>query len=84
MLSPFFFNMALAGLPASLPTDTRFPVRCSVYADDVAFWARGPWRSIPAIRRWLHSALDAVITYLGGIGLKVSATKTGVGQSGRP
>ncbi|XP_037288244.1 uncharacterized protein LOC119181160 [Rhipicephalus microplus] len=68
--------MALAGLPASLPTDTRFSARCSVYADDVALWVRGPRRSIPAIRRSLQAALDAVITYLGGIGLKVSATKT--------
>ncbi|XP_049270066.1 uncharacterized protein LOC125757867 [Rhipicephalus sanguineus] len=76
VLSPFLFNMALAGLPASLPTDTRFPARCSVYADDVALWARGPRRSIPAIRRSLQAALDAVISFLGGIGLKVSATKT--------
>nr|XP_037287166.1 uncharacterized protein LOC119180127 [Rhipicephalus microplus] len=76
VLSPFLFNLALAGLPASLPTDTRFPARCSVYADDVALWARGPRQSIPAIRRSLQAALDAVITYLGGIGLKVSATKT--------
>ncbi|XP_075723786.1 uncharacterized protein LOC142765866 [Rhipicephalus microplus] len=76
VLSPFLFNTALAGLPASLPTDTRFPARCSVYADYLALWVRGPRRSIPAIRRSLQPALDAVITYLGGIGLKVSATKT--------
>ncbi|XP_037503740.1 uncharacterized protein LOC119378788 [Rhipicephalus sanguineus] len=76
VLSPFLFNMALAGLAASLPTDTRFPARCSVYADDVALWARGPRRSIPAIRRSLQAALDAVISFLGSIGLKVSATKT--------
>ncbi|XP_075732616.1 uncharacterized protein LOC142775159 [Rhipicephalus microplus] len=68
--------MALAGLPASLTTDTKFPARCSVYADNVALWVRGPRQSIPAIRRSLQAALDAVITYLGGIGLKVSATKT--------
>ncbi|XP_075730618.1 uncharacterized protein LOC142772302 [Rhipicephalus microplus] len=37
---------------------------------------RGPRRSIPAIRISLQAALVAVITYLGGIGLKVSATKT--------
>ncbi|XP_049267217.1 RNA-directed DNA polymerase from mobile element jockey [Rhipicephalus sanguineus] len=76
VLSPFLFNMALAGLPASLPTDTRFPAHCSVSADDVALWVRGPRRSIPAVRRSLQAALEAVITYLGGIGLKVSATKT--------
>ncbi|XP_037529359.1 uncharacterized protein LOC119406700 [Rhipicephalus sanguineus] len=68
--------MAMAGLAASLPTGTRFPARCSVYADDVALWARGPRRSITAIRRSLQAALDAVISFLGSIGLKVSATKT--------
>ncbi|KAH7986085.1 hypothetical protein HPB49_026128 [Dermacentor silvarum] len=41
VLSPFLFNMALAGLPASLPADPQFPVRCSIYADDVALWTRG-------------------------------------------
>ncbi|XP_075744176.1 uncharacterized protein LOC142802971 [Rhipicephalus microplus] len=76
VLSPFLFNLAMAGLPASLPTGTRFAARCSVYADDVALWARGPRRSIPAIRTSLQTALDAVSAYLSGIGLKVSATKT--------
>ncbi|XP_075721849.1 uncharacterized protein LOC142765160 [Rhipicephalus microplus] len=76
VLSPFLFNLAMAGLPASLPTGTRFAARCSVYADDVALWARGPRRSIPAIRTSLQAALDAVSAYLSGIGLKVSATKT--------
>nr|XP_037291116.1 uncharacterized protein LOC119186822 [Rhipicephalus microplus] len=76
VLSPFLFNIALAGLPASLPTDTRFPARCSIYADDVALWVRGPRRSIPAIRRSLQAVLDAVVAYLRSIGLKVSATKT--------
>nr|XP_037285064.1 uncharacterized protein LOC119177995 [Rhipicephalus microplus] len=76
VLSPFIFNMAFAGLPASLPTDTRFPAQCSAYADDVALWARGPRRSIPAIRRSLQAALYAVIAFLGRIGFRVSATKT--------
>ncbi|KAH7937433.1 hypothetical protein HPB49_012205 [Dermacentor silvarum] len=70
VLSPFLFNMALAGLPASLPAAARFPARCSIYADDVALWVRGPRRSIPAIRRSLQEALDAVVSYLGGIGLR--------------
>nr|XP_037288951.1 uncharacterized protein LOC119181810 [Rhipicephalus microplus] len=76
VLSPFLFNLAMAGLPASLPTGTRLPAHCSVYADDVALWARGPRRSVPAIRTSLQAALDAVSAYLSGIGLKVSATKT--------
>ncbi|XP_075732809.1 uncharacterized protein LOC142775335 [Rhipicephalus microplus] len=76
VLSPFLFNLAMTGLPASLPTGTRFAAPCSVYADDVALWVRAPRRSIPAIRTSLQAALDAVSTYLSGIGLKVSATKT--------
>ncbi|KAH7980943.1 hypothetical protein HPB49_020374 [Dermacentor silvarum] len=72
VLSPFLFNMALAGVPASLPAAARFPARCSIYADDVALWVRGPRRSIPAIRRSLQEALDAVVSYLGGIGLRDS------------
>nr|XP_054928105.1 uncharacterized protein LOC129385499 [Dermacentor andersoni] len=76
VLSPLLFNMELAGLPASLPAATRFPTRCSIYAVDVALWVRRPRRSTPAIRRSLQEALDAVVSYLGSIGLRVSATKT--------
>ncbi|KAH7949377.1 hypothetical protein HPB49_008669 [Dermacentor silvarum] len=59
VLSLFLFNMALAGLPASLPADPRFPVRCSIYADDVALWTRGPRKFMPSIRCSLQGALDA-------------------------
>ncbi|XP_050030144.1 uncharacterized protein [Dermacentor andersoni] len=76
VLSPLLFKMALAGLPTSLPAAARFPVRCSIYADDVAQWVRGPRRSIPAISRSLEEALYAVVSYLGGIWLRVSAAKT--------
>ncbi|XP_075748175.1 uncharacterized protein LOC142814130 [Rhipicephalus microplus] len=76
VLSPFFFNMMMAGLPAFLPTGTSFPARCSVHADDVALWARVPRWSIPAIRRSLQAALDAVTTYVSSVRLKVSATET--------
>ncbi|XP_075741511.1 uncharacterized protein LOC142790942 [Rhipicephalus microplus] len=76
VLSPFLFSLAMAGLPASLPTGTRFPACCSVYADNVALWARGQRRSIPVIRPSLQVALDAVSAYLSGIRLKVSTTKT--------
>ncbi|KAH7977467.1 hypothetical protein HPB49_001805 [Dermacentor silvarum] len=76
VLSPFLFNMALAGLPASLPADPRFPVRCSIYADDVALWTRGPRKSMPFIWCSLQRALDAVTAFLGSIGLTVSTAKT--------
>ncbi|KAH7948734.1 hypothetical protein HPB49_001429 [Dermacentor silvarum] len=76
VLSPFLFNMALAGLPASLPADPRFPVRCSIYADDVALWTRGPRKFMPSIRCSLQRALDAVTAFLGSIGLTVSTAKT--------
>ncbi|KAH7954725.1 hypothetical protein HPB49_021314 [Dermacentor silvarum] len=76
VLSPFLFNMALAGLPASLPAEPRFPVRCSIYADDVALWTRGPRKFMPSIRCSLQRALDAVTAFLGSIGLTVSTAKT--------
>ncbi|KAH7954543.1 hypothetical protein HPB49_019687 [Dermacentor silvarum] len=76
VLSPFLFNMALAGLPASLPAHPRFPVRCSIYADDVALWTRGPRKFMPSIRGSLQRALDAVTAFLGSIGLTVSTAKT--------
>ncbi|XP_070378055.1 uncharacterized protein [Dermacentor albipictus] len=59
VLSPFLFNAALAGLPAALPADTRHHTQCSIYADDVALWVRGPRRCLPAVRRSLQGALDA-------------------------
>ncbi|KAH7934088.1 hypothetical protein HPB49_021403 [Dermacentor silvarum] len=69
VLSPFLFNMALTGLPASLPADP-FPVRCSIYAEDVALGIRGPRKSMPSIRCSLQRALDAEnLTTVSGIGL---------------
>ncbi|KAH7963014.1 hypothetical protein HPB52_019248 [Rhipicephalus sanguineus] len=38
VLSPFLFNLVLAGLPAMLPVDKRYPTLCSLYIDDVALW----------------------------------------------
>nr|XP_050046349.1 uncharacterized protein LOC126543263 [Dermacentor andersoni] len=76
VLSPFLFNLALKGLAAALPTDSRYPVCCAIYVDDVALWVRGPRRSIAAIRGSLQRALEAVISFLGGIGLSVSRAKT--------
>nr|XP_050035648.1 uncharacterized protein LOC126531983 [Dermacentor andersoni] len=65
-----------SGLAAALPADSRYPVCCAIYADDVALWIRGPRRSIAAIRGSLQRALEAVISFLGGIGLSVSPAKT--------
>nr|XP_050030522.1 uncharacterized protein LOC126526708 [Dermacentor andersoni] len=76
VLTPFLFNAALAGLPAALPADTRYHPQCSIYADGVALWVRGPRRCLPAVRRSLQGALDAVTTFLGSIGLTVSPAKT--------
>ncbi|XP_075535066.1 uncharacterized protein LOC142570580 [Dermacentor variabilis] len=76
VLSPFLFNLALAGLAAALPADSRYPVGCAIYADDVALWIRGPRRCIAAIRGSLQRALEAVISFLGGTGLSVSPAKT--------
>ncbi|KAH7933031.1 hypothetical protein HPB49_007159 [Dermacentor silvarum] len=50
VLSPFLFNVALARLSSSIPKGRRFPVHCSVYADDIALRTSGPRRSLPAVR----------------------------------
>ncbi|XP_075556517.1 uncharacterized protein LOC142588562 [Dermacentor variabilis] len=76
VLSAFLFNAALAGLPAALPADTRYHTQCSIYADDVTLWVRGPRRCLPDVRNSLQVALDAVTTFFGSIGLTVSPTKT--------
>uniref|UniRef100_L7LZH7 Putative tick transposon n=1 Tax=Rhipicephalus pulchellus TaxID=72859 RepID=L7LZH7_RHIPC len=76
VLSPFLFNLVLAGLPATLPVDKRYPTLCSLYADDVALWVRGPRRNLTAIRRSLQRSLDAVANFFKAIGLVVSPTKT--------
>ncbi|KAK8775072.1 hypothetical protein V5799_010395 [Amblyomma americanum] len=76
VLSPFLFNLALAGLPASLKSRSSHRVRCSVYADDVALWVRGTPRRIRSMCTSLQTALDAAQAYLSSIGLTVSPAKT--------
>ncbi|XP_075543819.1 uncharacterized protein LOC142578305 [Dermacentor variabilis] len=63
MLSPFLFNLAMAGHAAALPADSRYPICCAIYADDVALWVPGPRRSIASIRGSLQRALEAVISF---------------------
>ncbi|KAH7954986.1 hypothetical protein HPB49_023662 [Dermacentor silvarum] len=54
----------------------RFPVHCSVYADDIALWTSGPRRSLPAVRTCLQETLDASVGHLASLGLTVSSAKT--------
>lgn len=76
VLSPFLFNLVLAGLPTAMPADKRYPTQCSLYADDVALWVKGPRQNFTAIRRSLQRSLDAVVSFFKAIGLNVSPTKT--------
>ncbi|KAH7937258.1 hypothetical protein HPB49_009849 [Dermacentor silvarum] len=76
VLSPFLFNTALAGLPAAIPADPRFPTQCAIYADDVALWAHGPRCKLQSIQSSLQRSLDAVASYFRGIGLLLSPAKT--------
>ncbi|KAK8780374.1 hypothetical protein V5799_018286 [Amblyomma americanum] len=76
VLSPFLFNLDMAGLSASLKSRSSHLVRCSVYADDVALWVRGTPRRIRSMRTSLQRALDAAQAYLSSIGLTVSPAKT--------
>ncbi|KAH7985247.1 hypothetical protein HPB49_026536 [Dermacentor silvarum] len=72
VVSPFLFNLALARLPAALPTDPHYKVECSIYADDIALWVRGPPQSSRHVRLALQRALDTTAAYLGSIGLSQS------------
>lgn len=72
VLSPFLFNVALARLPSAIPRGRRFPVHCSVYADDIALWTSGPRRNLAAVRTCLQEALDASVGHLASVGLSVS------------
>ncbi|KAH7981191.1 hypothetical protein HPB49_022277 [Dermacentor silvarum] len=63
-------------MPAADPVNPRFPVRCYIYADDVAHRAREPRKSMTSIRCSLQRALDAVTACLGRIGLTISTAKT--------
>lgn len=76
VVSPFLFNLALARLPAALPTDPHYKVECSIYADDIALWVRGPPQSSRHVCLALQRALDTTAAYLGSIGLSVSTGKT--------
>ncbi|KAH7965643.1 hypothetical protein HPB49_009191 [Dermacentor silvarum] len=69
VVSPFLFNLALARLPAALPTDPHYKVECSIYADDIALWVRRPPQSSRHVRLALQRALDTTAAYLGSIGL---------------
>ncbi|XP_077508593.1 uncharacterized protein LOC144119977 [Amblyomma americanum] len=75
VLSPFLFNLVMAGLPNAIQQD-RLRVFCSLYADDIALWVRAPRKHIVSARRALQRALDAVKSFLTSKGLVLSATKS--------
>ncbi|KAH7974775.1 hypothetical protein HPB49_019271 [Dermacentor silvarum] len=75
VVSPFLFNLALARLPAALPTDPHYKVECSIYADDIALWVRGPPQSSRHVCLALQRALDTTAAYLGSIGLSEAMRK---------
>ncbi|KAH7968381.1 hypothetical protein HPB52_007993 [Rhipicephalus sanguineus] len=69
VLSPFLFSLEMAVLPATLPVDKRFPTQCSLNADDVALWVRGPRQNFSAITTSLQRSLKAVASFQMDIGL---------------
>ncbi|KAH7946657.1 hypothetical protein HPB52_002836 [Rhipicephalus sanguineus] len=60
----------------TLPGLTAKTTLCSLYADDVALWVKGPRRKLTAIRRSPQRSLDVVTSSFRAIGLIVSPTKT--------
>ncbi|KAK8780094.1 hypothetical protein V5799_018565 [Amblyomma americanum] len=76
VLSPFLFNLVMAGLRSAIQQGLRHRVFCFVYADDVALWVRASRRPITSARQALQRALDEVQCFLADRGLVLSATKS--------
>ncbi|KAH7985635.1 hypothetical protein HPB49_026336 [Dermacentor silvarum] len=75
VLSPFLFNLALARLPDFIPRTLPSDVRLAIYADDLALFAVGPTSSGTQVRRSIQGAINAIDSYLTGIGLNLSPNK---------
>ncbi|KAH7937243.1 hypothetical protein HPB49_009453 [Dermacentor silvarum] len=76
VLSPFLFNLALARLSDFIPCTLPFDVRLAIYADDLALLAVGPTSSGKQVHQSVQGAINAVDSYLTGIGLNHSPSKT--------
>lgn len=76
VLSPWLFNLVLAGLPKFVQQIRIHKVSCSIYADDIALWIRAPKRRIVSARKAMQQALDGVQYFLSSKGLTLSATKS--------
>ncbi|KAH7964994.1 hypothetical protein HPB49_002759 [Dermacentor silvarum] len=76
VLSPFLFNSALARLPDFIPRTLPSDVRLAIYADDLALISVGPTSSGRLVRQSIQGAINAIDSYLTGIGLNLSTTKT--------
>ncbi|XP_077507959.1 uncharacterized protein LOC144119128 [Amblyomma americanum] len=76
VLSPFLFNLVMAGLPSAIQQGLCHRVFCSVYTDDVALWVRASRRHITSASQALQRALDEVQCFLVSRSLVLSATKS--------
>ncbi|KAH7958828.1 hypothetical protein HPB49_005571 [Dermacentor silvarum] len=76
VLSPFLSNLALARLPDFIPRTLPCDVRLAIYADDLSLFAVGPTSSGRLVRQSIQGAINAIDSYLPGIGLNLSPNKT--------
>lgn len=63
-------------MPIQHPRGTAYEVRVAVYADDVALFTSGPTSHGRQVRESLQTAINAVDSLIGGVGLQFFATKT--------
>ncbi|XP_077510497.1 uncharacterized protein LOC144121254 [Amblyomma americanum] len=76
VLSPFLFNLVMAGLPSVIQQGLCHRVFCSVYVDDVALLVLASRRHIASARQALQRALDEVQCFQASRDLVLAATKS--------
>ena len=70
VLSPILFNILMQSLPQYIPS----PIRCSIFADDVAIWLSGG--SPAKANLLLQKAIDGISLFASNHDLTISAEKT--------
>ncbi|XP_011858319.1 PREDICTED: uncharacterized protein LOC105555887 [Vollenhovia emeryi] len=70
ILSPLLFNIYLRNLPANLAAG----IKALQYADDLVIWGGGS--DVQGVIDSLSSAVNRVDSFLGGLGLSLSAAKS--------
>nr|XP_037270248.1 uncharacterized protein LOC119161840 [Rhipicephalus microplus] len=76
VLSPFLFNLALAGIDDHIPRALSSDVRIAVNVEDIAVLATGPVPSGRRARTNVQTVLDSIDTGITGSRIRLSPAKT--------